>query len=139
MASGQITGKDAYVSLEVSNVEKDLSGDGNSATLEITAEAPEKTTYGAGTRQRAGGIKDWTLRVSGIYNDTTDSIDDVLSSLLGIQTVMVFGPAGNTTGYRKYSGSGIVTSYSVEAPVDGMVTASFEVVASSGSLTKGTF
>jgi len=139
--SGQATGQNAFITLVDSGCTvRPLRGDSNSISLSWTADTPESTTYGATTRTRLAGLKDWTLEFSGFFNDNaTIGVDTVLASVLGAQTEMTFGPAGSTGGYRKYSGSGIVSDYSVDTPVDGMVAVSFSMVASAGSLTTGTF
>ena len=141
MASGQIVARDAFLTLETSNTARNVGGDTNTATLATSAETPETTAYGDGTRTRLpSGLKDWTLTIAGHYNDTaTTGIETVLNTLLGAQTVAVFGPAGSQSGYVKYSGSGIVQDYSVESPVEGKVSFSATVVASSGSLTRAAF
>jgi hypothetical protein len=141
MASGQIVAKDAFVTLETSNVARTVSGDVNTCTLAFNAETPESTGFGDTTRTRLpSGLKDWTLTFAGHFNDTaTTGIETVLWGLLGAQTVMVFGPAGSTSGYVKYSGSGILQDYNVESPVEGKVNVSGTVVASAGSLTHATF
>ena len=148
MASDQIVGRDAYVAISYSGSTWNVSGDGNRTTLNQPVEAPEKTAYQppGGTRQRSAcGLKDWSLSFDGFFNDTaassgsTPGIEDVLRLVRGEQVVVDYGPAGSTSGYRKYSGSGVVLNPNVESPVDNMITFSFEVQASSGSLTYTTF
>jgi len=41
--------------------------------------------------------------------------------------------------FAEYSGSGIVSQYNIESPVDGVAALTYTVVASSGSLTSATF
>jgi len=104
-------------------------------------ETPETTAYGDSTRTRiTGGLKDWTFSSTAFFNDTTTTgIETVMDGLLGAQTVVMFGPAGSTSDFQNYSGSGIVSEYSVEAPVDGVVSLTYTIVASAGSLTSGSF
>jgi len=151
--SGKITGIDAYVELSISGSSWNLSGDGNKSTLSEAQETPEKTTYqpAGKTRQRAtGGLKDWNFSFSGFYNDTAaaasalnaagvnvvmDAVEDAQDEL-----VLVWGPAGSTSGYKKYSASCLLNGdRSVDSPVDGLNTFSFGLTARSGSLTKSTF
>lgn len=146
--SGQNTGVNAFVSITWGGSQFNVSGDGNRSSLNEAAEAPEKTAYQptGRTRQRSGsGLKDWTFSMDAFWNDTSTTgstgkgIDSLSASVFGEQVELIFGPAGSTSGYRKLSGSGQVTTFNVESPVDGMITSSLEVQAAAGSLTKGTF
>jgi len=139
--SGQIVAKDAFISIETSATARTVSGDSNSATLTRSVETPEVTAFGDNTRARiTGGLKDWTFEASCFFNDTaTTGIETIADSILGAQTVVLFGPSGSTSGHQNYSGSGIVSEYSIESPVDGTVQLSLTIVASAGSLTSGSF
>ena len=139
--SGQATGQNAYITVEnSSSASQALRDDGNSISLSWTADTPESTAFGDTTRTREAGLKDWTLEYSGFFNDTaTTGVETVISGILGGSTAFVFGPAGSSTDFRKYSGSGIVSDMSIDTPVDGMVTLSFTIVAATGSLVTGTF
>ena len=139
--SGQVVGQNAFITIEDSTpTVRALRGDSNSISLSWSADTPENTAYGATTRTRKAGLRDWTLEYAGFFNDTASTgVDTVLSGILGGSTAFVFGPAGSTTGYRKYSGSGLVSDYSIDTPVDGMVSISFTVVAATGSLSGSTF
>ena len=140
MASGQVVGHNAFITIETSNVARAMRGDTNTVSLSWSAETPENTAYGDTTRTRLGGLKDVSLDYSGFFNDTaTTGIDTILAATLGSQTTIVFGPAGSTGGYLKITGCYIVSEYSIDTPVDGMVTVSFTAVHSAGSLTRATF
>jgi hypothetical protein len=146
--AGQTTGVNAYVSITWGGSQFNVSGDGNRSAMNESAEAPEKTGYqpAGRTRQRSGsGLKDWNFSMDAFWNDDLNSgsagkgVDALAASIFGEQVELIFGPAGSTSGYRKLSGSGRVTTFNIESPVDGMITASLEVQASAGSLTKATF
>ena len=140
--SGQVVGHNASITITDSGCTvRNVGGDTNTVTLSWPAETPENTAYGDSYRQRLGGLKDWTIDYSGFFNDAANTgIHTVLANLVGgPQTDVVFGPAGSTSGYLKVSGCGIVTEYSSDTPVDGMVTVSFTMVASAGSLTRGVY
>lgn len=147
-----LTGVNAYVEIVYSGSRFIVSGDGNRTTLEQTIDTRERQTYATGggvdTVQRASGLKDWTFSFDGYFNtdctgDHTTAascgVDAVLASVFGKQVELIYGPAGSDTGKRKYSGCGIVTRYSTEAPVDDLLATSFEIVASCGSMTMSTF
>lgn len=147
-----LTGVNTYVEIVYSGSYFIVSGDGNRASLDQSVDTRERQTYATGggvdTVQRAAGLKDWTFTFDGFFNtDCSGShttaascgVDAVLASAFGKQVELIYGPAGSDTGKRKYSGSGIITRYTTESPVDDMITTSFEIVASCGSLTVGTF
>jgi len=136
MASGQIVAKDAFVTINGSN----MGGDTNTSTLSRTVETPDVTAYGDTNRQRiTGGLRDWSFTSSVFFNDDTGGIETAMDNNLGATVVLIFGPGGSQSGYQSYSGCGIVSEYSVESPVDGVTSMSYTVVASSGSLTSGSF
>ena len=142
MSSGQMIAKDAFISIEdVGATARTVSGDTNTSSLNRTAETPETTAYGDSTRTRSGsGLLDWTLTAACFFNDTADTgVETVCAAMLGLQTVVVWGPAGSTSTYVKYSGSAILQDYSVESPVEGVTTLSLTLVSSAGSITRWTF
>jgi len=118
-----------------------VSGDTNTSTLSLTAETPETTAYGDNTRTRAAsGLRDWNLSANCLFNDTaTTGIETVLSGILGGSSMLKWGPAGSTSGNVSYTGCCIVSDYSIESPVEGMVTLSFTATARAGSMTRATF
>lgn len=142
MASGQTTSRDAFITLEDAGATaRTVSGDVNTSTLSRSSETPENSGYGTRTRKRiADGIFDWSIAGTCFFNDTANTgIETLMAALLGAQTVIVWGPAGSASGNISYTGSGIVQDYNIDAPVDGVTALSFTVVASAGSLTRGTF
>lgn len=139
---GQFVGYNGAFGVEDSAATcRSLSGFGNSITMSWSAEAPEVTAFGDTTRQRLpDGLKDVTFDYAGFFDSTaTTGLDAVLSGILGGSTRVVWGPTGSTSGSTKYSTCAICTDYSLDHPVDGVVTATATFVNRSGSLTRGTW
>jgi hypothetical protein len=116
---GQITAKDAFVALGG----QDISGDLNTATLTRNAETPDGTTFGSNTRQRlTGGIKDWGLTFSGLFNDNTGAVEQQMDALLGGSAIVGMFPHGSSSAScAGYEGVSVAPDYSVTSPVDGVV------------------
>lgn len=113
-----------------------ISGDLNSATLDLTAEAPEVTAFGDNTVQRlSNGLTDWTFSAEGFFNDTANSGASLLFQLVAGSTLLQFGPSGSTSGSRKFAASGVVTSFNLSNGVNDATAYSLEIVGRSGSVT----
>lgn len=108
-----------------------VGGDGNSFTIESSAEAVECTGMAnvGGTRQRKPGLKDTTFRMSAYFNDMSPSgIEEVVSPLIGGSLLWAAYPDSASVACNMgYSACAVEISYSVEAPVDGMTTLALEV------------
>ncbi|HVW34046.1 MAG TPA: hypothetical protein VHL53_16035 [Acidimicrobiia bacterium] len=105
-----------------------------------TTQAEKTTTYGQSAETYIAGLKDAQIKVSGQYDSTaTSGPDDVLSSRVGAapQTI-TYGPEGNSSGKVSYTAEAIMTEYSINDPVGGVITwsATFQVT---GGVTRGTF
>lgn len=143
MASGQKTAQDAYVQIEDSGgTLRTVKDDFSTSTWTEAAETPEATGYGDQNRQfLPNGLRTIDFSFDGFFNDTaTTGIETVLSGLgPGGSTVVVWGPAGSTSGYRKYTACMTLTNYEISAPVDGVIGISAAFVMRAGSVTHGTF
>ena len=115
---GQRTGQDAAVLLG----SKDVSGDGNSFSVSHSADTPETTAFGDNTRTRLPGLKDWTVEVSGFFNDDSGHLEEELKDLLGGSTLMGVFPGGATACQIGYEGTPLTSDFSLDTPVDGVVT-----------------
>lgn len=107
------------------------SSDGKSQGTEDT------TTFGnGGFDSSTTTIKTNTIPFSGIFNPT---IDAILAPLYGVEgKSCIWGPAGNTTGNPKTSGTGYLKKYQRKTDAKGIVTfdAEFQY---SGTVTDGVF
>jgi|GEM_PF-1851030 len=115
--AGQITGQNAAVLLGSKNV----SGDGNSFSVSHTADTPETTAFGDNTRTRLGGLKDWTMEVSGFFNDDSGHWEEELKDVLGGSSLLGVFPGGATACKIGYEGTPQTADFSLDTPVDGVV------------------
>ena len=98
-------------------------------------EALLTTTAGDNSNTYIPGLKDATFSVEFDYNDT---LVDHLDSVYGTASLsFVYGPAGSTGGYNKYSGECMMTSVPITSPIGlNTVSADFQVT---GDVTAGTY
>ncbi len=94
--------------------------------LARTADTAETTALGKVSKEYIPGLKDGTFPVEGNYDPTADALFD---GILGMERTWEYYPQGTATGAVKYSGSGIMTSYEAETPVDdkGSITGEFQI------------
>ena len=118
-----------------------VSGRTNTVALSWTSESPEVTAFTETTRSRVpGGLLDWEITADIWYDEASSQVDSIFSGLMGGSgTKVYFGPAGSTSGGVKYSGSAVLTEYSMNFAVADAGTANVAFSARSGSLTRGTW
>jgi hypothetical protein len=113
-----------------------ISGDLNSCSLEMEADAPDVTGFGNDTRQRlSNGLKSWSFSINGFYAQGATTAACILYPLLAGSTYIQFGPAGSTSACQKFTGSAVMSSLSFEFGVEdsGQMSAGFD--SRSGSMT----
>ena len=131
-----VHGKSTFFSVDdTGGTVRDISNTLTSVDFPETIDTAETTAFGATSKSYIVGLRDATISVSGLWDATVDGY------FIGTEPAtrsFVFGPAGNTSGYVKYSGECILTSYSVSSPVADVDTfsADFQVTA---NVTRGTF
>src|SRR3990172_116335 len=116
-----------------------LSGRSNTATLNLSSEEVDVTSFGALYRERVpDALRDWGLEIAGFWDGAASQIDYYLYTIWAACSAIAVGFAGSTSGATKYSGCMILQEYSVEGAVDGAVTfsATFQ---SASVLNVGTF
>jgi hypothetical protein len=118
-----------------------VSGRANTIALSWTSEAPEVTSFTETTRTRVpGGLMDWELTADIFYDEAAGNVDALFSGLMGGSgTKIFFGPAGSTATNVKYSGSAVLTEYSMNFAVADAGTANVSFAARTGALTRGTY
>ena len=128
-----VHGKSAYFK----NNSTDLSSYCDEVSLPRSIETAETTTFGKSAKTYITGLTDATISASGSWDATADG---VIAPLVGSSSLVTWevGPAGSTAGNVKYTGSAIITSYEVSAPVGDKVTFTLELQ-SSDSITRTTF
>ena len=131
-----VHGKSTFFSIDdTGGTVRDISDTLTSVDFPETIDTAETTAFGATSKSFIVGLRDATISVSGLWDATVDGY------FIGTEPAtrsFVFGPAGNTGGYVKYSGEAILTSYSVSSPVADVDTysADFQVTA---NVTRGSF
>lgn len=118
----------------------DLSDHVRSITLNYTSEPQDKTAMGDTTRERLGGLLDWSVSVEFNQDYAAGEVDATLHPLVGTVVSLVLKPtsAGVSATNPSYTGSALLTSY---PPLGGTVgdihttTAEFEAA---GALTRAT-
>jgi hypothetical protein len=107
------------------------------ATLDITSEEQDVTSFGSTFRSRIGGLKDASLSLDFHQDFAAASVDATLFPLLGTQATVVIKPTSGTvsatnptysfnclvTQYQPFASSvGDLATLSVSWPVSGEVT-----------------
>lgn len=113
----------------------DLSAYLNSYSSGRTSEASETTTFGAAAKTYIPGLQDGTISLSGLYDGSAGAVDAVLQAAIGAasRNVLSILPQGaGTIGNRAMVASVDETSYTIEAGVGDLVTASAEMQPSGG-------
>lgn len=114
----------------------DISNVVNEVSFPRTVETGETTSFGSSAKTYVVGLTDATISFGGTFDATVDA---QLAGIVGLDGVAFeYGPEGSTSTRVKYTGSGILTSYEVSAPVGDVVTfsADFQV---SGAITRGAY
>lgn len=101
-----------------------------------TIETAETTSFGSSAKTYIVGLTDATISLSGNFDST---VDGHLAGIAGQAATVSFEyyPEGTTTGYVKYSGEAILTSYEKSGAVGDVVQYSAELQVT-GAVTRGT-
>lgn len=132
---GQIHGKNVYLRLSGSVIDSD----GNNATMDISVDTAEVTSYGDGYKEYLEGAAEWSMTVEFFYDGTDKHAPDVAFDMIGSgKKALSFCPEDNAKAASvRYYGSVDVTRKSAVAPVGGAVTMSL-TLQGVGTLNKGT-
>lgn len=129
-------GKSTNFSLDdTGGTSRDLSDVLVSVDFPEVVETGTVTAFGATYQSYIVGLRDATISVSGIWDSTVDGY--IIGTEPATRT-FIFGPAGSTSGYVKYTGECILTNYSVSSPVADVVTFSMDLQCT-GGVTRTTF
>lgn len=135
----KVAGRNTFIKINDSTGTcQNISGDGNTVTINWSAEAPETTGFGATEKVRLpGGIEDVTIDLSGYWNATaTSGIDTILSGILGGSTIITIAPGGSSGGSPNYTACAVLLNYNVEAAYDGVVGYTANFALCSGSMVR---
>ena len=129
-------GKSTNFSLDdTGGTSRDISDVLVSVDFPEIVETAETTAFGSTSKSYIVGLRDATISVSGIWDATVDGY--IIGTEPATRT-FIFGPAGSTSGYVKYTGECILTNYSVSSPVGDVVTFSLDLQCT-GGVTRTTF
>ena len=131
-----VHGKSTNFSLDdTGGTSRDISDTLTSVDFPETIDTAESTAFGSTSKSYLVGLRDATISVSGIWDATVDGY--IIGTEPATRT-FIFGPAGSTSGYVKYTGECILTNYSVSNPVGDVVTYSLDLQCT-GGVTRTTF
>lgn len=118
----------------------DLSDHVRSVTLNYSAETGDITAMGDDTRERIGGLKDWSLDVEFNQDYAASEIDATLFSLVGTSVAIVLRPDSAAVGSTnpEFTGNGILESYQPVGGSIGEVHTSPVRFSSAGTLARAT-
>ena len=131
-----VHGKATNFSLDdTGGTSRDISDTLTSVDFPETIDTAETTAFGATSKSYIVGLRDATISVSGLWDAT---IDGYIIGTEPATRTFIFGPAGSTSGYVKYTGECILTNYAVSNPVGDVVTYSLDLQCTAG-VTRTTF
>ena len=130
-------GKGAVVKVaDVGGTLRDVSNVANSTGVSRQVETADVTAFGASDKAFIAGLREASIPLAGLA-DTT--VDGYLAGILGHYPPVAWEvyPMGSVSGYPKYSGSAILTSYEAMAEVGDAVKISGELQVT-GAVTRAT-
>lgn len=112
----------------------DLSSYFKKASAPGMADVYDTTTFGKTSKTKIPGLKDSSLALEGLFEGTADAVDQVLAAALGAATNSLWslGIGAGSLGTRSRHMAAVTAKYDVQAPVDGVVTATAEAQSSTG-------
>jgi hypothetical protein len=113
-----IHGKDVVVTLDG----VDLSAFANNVAFNRSADSHDTTTFGKDSHVFAGGLRNGTATITGIYDDGATGPEATIGPLIGTNVVLVYKPEGSVTGKPIRTVTVLVTGYDETAPVADMIT-----------------
>lgn len=125
-------GKNTFIS--INSGASDLSAYTNNVEFVYKVDDHDVTTFGQTGHVWQGGLKDGTLTLTGVYDNSTAGPHDVLIPLLGTVCSMSYRSEGTGSGLPQITSNVLVSSYQETAPVADMVTWTCDLMLS-GTLT----
>lgn len=113
-----VHGKSLVVTLDGDS----LTAYANACEFGRTADSHDTTVYGMDSKRYAGGLKDGTCTISGVYDTAVGGPRATIEPLLGTVVELVHRPEGTGTGKPQRTVDVLVTGYSESSPVADMVT-----------------
>jgi hypothetical protein len=111
-------GKDAIILLDNTNLSTTLTD----ASLSLTADVTETSTFSSSSKTYVAGLKDGTATLSGYFESSSPDADaEFLAQLGGSGAAFSIAPIGYTRGNAVSFGTTIETSYDRSADVGSVV------------------
>lgn len=113
----------------------DLSDHVRQVTLTYQAELQDKTAMGDSTRERIGGLKDWSLQVEFNQDFAASEVDATMFALVGTVFAVILRPDAGVVGTSnpQFTGNGICEEYTpIGGNVGDLAVAPISVQASGG-------
>jgi len=104
----------------------------NSVSASNAVEVPETTTFGSSDRTFIAGHTDGSVSFEGLFDGSSDAIDEILNTALGDGPIMTVSGDGSGVGRRAVLLDSKSTSYEVSSPLTEVVAVSGEAVANGG-------
>lgn len=110
-----------------------LSPFSRSISVSKSADLGDITVFTSAAKEYLAGQKDGTISIEGLFDGTTDAVDEVLDSAFGaaagVATVML---AGDGDGQIAHCCQAIESSYEISSPVDDIVSLTAELQGDGG-------
>lgn len=120
----------------------DISPVVTDATISISIDSADTSHFGSNSKTYITGQNDAVSNVTGLFDRATvamlTALFNAFVSGTVVSTQVVMGPEGTVTGSTKLTQAMIMTSLKIDAPVSGLVAASFDLQRT-GDTTFGTF
>lgn len=128
--------KDPYVLINA----VDLSDHVRQATLTYRSELQDDSAGGDNTRNRIGGLKDWTLTLEFAQDYAAGEVDATLFSIVGTSVAIEIRPTTAIVGATnpKYTGNGIIEEYQPFGGQIGALAVAPVTMQGNGDLTRAT-
>ena len=135
-----VHGKSAVIKLDDSSgTLRDLSAFSAEVSFPRTIETAETTTFAAAgdAKTYVTGLNDSKLSIKCMWDSV---LEGYLAPAIGADATLSFeyGPSGSTSGYVKYTGEAILTSFQTSTPVGDVVSASLDLQIT-GAVTRTTW
>ena len=127
------TGTGGVFKLQLTGQSVAQVGEVRSFSIDGSADTIEDSVIGDTARSYKAGLETHTVSLE-CYWDQADAQQLVLDNRASVD--FEISPSGTASGSKKYTGTGIVTSKTINASFDGMVEASFSIQVS-GAVTEG--
>lgn len=118
----------------------DLSDHLRQATLNYSADMVDITAMGDGTRNKLGGLKDWSMELEFNQDHAAANVDATLFPLVGTSFTVILRPTASAVSATNpnFTGTALLESYTpLTGPVGDVSTASV-TLQGSGDLTRAT-